>query len=1616
MASNELDIKVRVGLKVVKGTAVSDINKVVSQLSKQVNAVKVKIEFDDKSSIAKLNTSLAALRKSLGKTTVNLLPDSYKTEIQGYEKKIIDLKQAIDNVVNNKTFNSAESARPFKTMLTDVQTLTKLIKEAKANNFVMSSSGYDSIVKMYKDLEKAATKYGATSESVFKKQSVQMEKIQINADKVITKFDKLFDKNPAILGIADSDGENLSDEELSIKQYVEQFRELSSIIMSIDTNRVFSDGEIKAYNAQLSQMNALYGVINEKAKGLQPSLGTFSFGANISKDLGSLFKYLVLDRALYAAGDAIKTMVNNVKQLDSAMVELRKVTDETETTYNRFLDKAADKAVGLAATVSDLTTTTAEFAKLGYSLNEAFELAQTATVYSNVGDLSVGDATKNIVSIMKSFNIEAKDSIQIVDMLNEVGNNFAISSGNLGSALEDSASALRSSNNTLAESMAIITAMDEITQDTSKTATAIRTLSARLRNTSVDLEAMGEDAEGAAATISELRSEVLAVSGVDIMKDDNTYKSTYQILDELADVWGNLSDTQQGALTKLIAGVRQYSAFNSVLINWHRAEEALETALNSSGSAAKENAAYIDSIQGKIKALESAIQVFSNNAIESSWVKGMIDFATACVTGANSVSALGTSLGLLFFAIELFKLRLPGATTYTAALAAELNILTVTSTGAKVALAGLAGVVIALGVAFLTKVVPSIIEYAKEAGILNRSLKEQQKILDESVERYNEQKDKVDELKESLVELRNTIDGVKSGELELTDGQTVENLEHQLALQQALYDIEQRRLAEERREKDENAQKILDTGGKTIVTADLANRGSVRTETTSLYKQFEDDLKIAEAAYASYIETVEAANNGDKRAARQLESKREAYNNAATAAENTYKAIADATGQLSVYADGYSDANYKLGECTDQLNGFYHTISNNSNNVKNVSDSIKQLSEDGVDLTATLTTLESSMDLLSDAEDEMAETGSLSLKTINSLLEAGKAELLIVDEETNSIRLNTQALKDQIVARVDNQIAIVKESIAENEDLIRTLENERKTRQLTTEEIYRMADARKLLAEQTHKVDILEATKESVFNDTGIASKAKTYENVALDNFKKKVAHREKMNQYLNKEEEHLKDLIYAYDKLCKTAEERQEIEEMIFDVQQDYNQRLADEYEKQQDALETMIEYAINMIKKQKEEEIDAIKETTEEYRKQYDMRKKALEKEKNEEDYENDLAEKQKAVTDLEAKITALQYDDSAEAAKKRLELEEDLAEAKKELDELQRERYFEEQEEALDEEMDRFEEEQDEKEKIIEDYLDDEGQIRSDAIKDMESDYNAFYKRLEEYCNKYEGSVSQDIKDAWDDAKTALDSFNDSQINVLGTLDDLIRKQKLLSEATQPNYYSEDDTVTSSGSGGGGGGGNDTTPYYAREERKEHYKGVVDNIVATMRSTTSSKVFDEQKQEAAKYIDSISNTILNSKLDDASRSFYKGLLEILKSYIELDFNPTRFNPGNRPGSAVLGKYLNGGIVDSYGLSLLHGDKKHSEVVFSSEDAKKLWEYVHGLPTYKTEMPSSLATRQQEINFGDIMPVTIEAGAVVNEDTMAQFNNLATKLKRELMDSLNKTGYRSNVASRRI
>jgi TP901 family phage tail tape measure protein len=433
----------------------------------------------------------------------------------------------------------------------------------------------------------------------------------------------------------------LKDNSKAAAGFGDEIRQLQIQLENVDTR------------ADYTKINKDFNNIKLRAK--EAGEATKTLGDQLVDNAKKFAQWFTVGGLIAGTVREFRQMVSVVRELDTAMVEMKKVTDETDATYTRFFNNAATRAKQLGAELDEVIRASADFARLGYSIEDSEKLSDIAILYKNVGDgiSSVDAASSSIISTMKAFNISVEDSMHIVDAFNKVGNEYSISSKGIGDALLRSASSLSAANNTLEESIGIIVAGYDVIQDADVLGTALKTISMRLRNTAGELEALNEDADGAAESITKLQTQILNLTHgkVDIMLDDSTFKSTYQILTEISNEWDSLSDKAQADITRLVAGTRQGNVFDALMQGMTEGAKATEAAINSQNSALEENEKYLDSINGKIALYQTAFQKLSSTTIDSNLVKGVVDTGTAALTIIEKlISSLGT-LPILIAAI-----------------------------------------------------------------------------------------------------------------------------------------------------------------------------------------------------------------------------------------------------------------------------------------------------------------------------------------------------------------------------------------------------------------------------------------------------------------------------------------------------------------------------------------------------------------------------------------------------------------------------------------------------------------------------------------------------------------------------------------------------------------------------------------------------------------------------------------------------------------------------------------------------------------------------------------------------------------------------------------------------
>lgn len=299
-----------------------------------------------------------------------------------------------------------------------------------------------------------------------------------------------------------------------------------------------SASELQQYNKEFKNIVSQAQLAGKTGK---------SFVDDFKRAFGQIFQFAGAYGLIQnVAFQVPQQMVQAVRDINAAQIELRKVTDASESQLTTYWDEAAASAQKYGAAINEVINSTADWQRLGYSFDESKELSDLTTLIQRVGDnMTQESSSQGLISTLQGFQLAADEAQKIVDITNEVANTQPIDTSGIFAGLQRSASSMSAANNTLEETIALITAGNAVLQDPERVGNGLKTISMRIRGATTELEEAGESTEGMAESTAALRKEVMALAGVDIMENDTTFKSTFQILDELSTKWSDLTDIQQ---------------------------------------------------------------------------------------------------------------------------------------------------------------------------------------------------------------------------------------------------------------------------------------------------------------------------------------------------------------------------------------------------------------------------------------------------------------------------------------------------------------------------------------------------------------------------------------------------------------------------------------------------------------------------------------------------------------------------------------------------------------------------------------------------------------------------------------------------------------------------------------------------------------------------------------------------------------------------------------------------------------------------------------------------------------------------------------------------------------
>lgn len=1126
-------------------------------------------------------------------------------------------------------------------------------------------------------------------------------------------------------------------------------------------------------NRALAEQRVKTAIAESNTKGKEQLTLVDKLKSSFKDYFNNFMSYGLVNNAMNAMTTAIRQSIDTVIELNTAMTDVQMVTGETASQTAELAKEYSEMAQSLGATTTQIANGASEWLRQGKSVEETNQLLEASMVLSKVGAIESSQATELLTSTLNGYKMEAEDAMHVVDAMSKVDLEAATSVEELAVALQSTANMARVNGVGFEELLGMVGSVSEATRrSASVVGNSFKTIFSRLTNV-----AAGKMTDDQGEALNDVEQ---VLNGLNIKLRDTTgqFRNMYDVISDVADNWQNYTNVEQAWIATSVAGTRQRETFLALMENWDRSLELSAAAMNSEGMAMEKMDIYLQSIQAHINALKAAFE----NLVYSEGFVNLINFVLESITklinlidvlANNKFVQLTTIFGAAVVAVNKFSNALKNANTVAQKLPKVISTISSVSktfmdgfvpwaaNGSKLigVMGGLKAVIVSLTKAMLAS---PLFWGVVAAGTVYGIVKAVDALITTT-----------EEYKETLAEIESQLSEVSGKRKALEEKAEVEQLTE---AEQAYLDILKAEESILDRRRKETAQKTYESEARDVErggTGFMAWARELAWNNAAAQANMNDPFNLAPDVGPYNVAVEELTKNIE-----EYKQVTQDLNNSNGKSLEEYEELQSRQTELSdallVHISRITKAKEEGLELTDtdkQLAEIMEeagiTAESLSDALKGVSNELDGTGDDIQRITQEVSGLQSAYDNLISVEEEIAETGTLSIETLDSIVSrypqlneavtnyllglastedvlAAIQEAYKVDEENayNNIinKLKMQSNYYSILPQMD---AALMNQLASNYNL-----------DLDNHGTYAQAKGdieMSLLRELSDKWGAFYGAQfKSLQEFADFAQNFEGPEAKQMQNAAKNYAQRFAEAQA---------ELDRIYD---KSIELRLDGYKQVSSAAKDAAKAGGSSSSKQSEqekAYNDLLQMTIKMLKKKKELEKEALKEQLDGYKKVIDAQKDLLDLQDDEYNHKREVEDQNKNISSLEAQIAELQFDTSAEGTKKRLELEEELAEAKRDLEDYQHDYSIDQQKDALDREEERFEEYINGQIDEIDRYLDKTGEITAEAIRLINERSEALFNDLIQYNRAYGDSLDKTVLDAWNGAIGKVNEYKEA-----------------------------------------------------------------------------------------------------------------------------------------------------------------------------------------------------------------------------------------------------------------
>jgi TP901 family phage tail tape measure protein len=448
----------------------------------------------------------------------------------------------------------------------------------------------------------------------------------------------------------------ISEDANAVDRYSESIKRMTGVAVTgataderaANAKKILSDN-LEKVNAQIKKLerNMRAGVTAATGFGQNLMASTqrikdFNFFMEIA--IEKIIRYRVAFRTLQKAIQAFKQSLTIPIEIEHAMAQIEKVITDTTASMTLLGDAAAQIAFKFGVEIQDVIDIMKVWAQQGKTQAEILELTK-ATLFGVVGaNLEAKQAVEALTSAIRVYNIDAQDSIVVIDKLLNVQRNFAITAQDLADAIKLLGSTAKVVGIDIDGLIAMVTAIAEVTRKSGKNvANSLKTMFARFTKKEA---------------IDAFRNIGVAILGI-----DNQIRDLDDVLLDLALKWNTLTREQKVNIARTVGGIRRYADFMVLMDNFGTVLRAQEKSFAAQGDAQRAASIELDTLKNKIQALKDSYTIFQKAVGDAdvglkSMVSSLLGVSNIVVTSQGELTAFGKAIANIVSVVETLGVSL----------------------------------------------------------------------------------------------------------------------------------------------------------------------------------------------------------------------------------------------------------------------------------------------------------------------------------------------------------------------------------------------------------------------------------------------------------------------------------------------------------------------------------------------------------------------------------------------------------------------------------------------------------------------------------------------------------------------------------------------------------------------------------------------------------------------------------------------------------------------------------------------------------------------------------------------------------------------------------------------